>query len=180
MEESIMAHRWTYGAFVLSIWLVLNGCDDAQVNKSLDRDTAMAVAHRLHEQLNELEMKGSIDDQGRYFSKDLVRLDPYRSPEMGLDAFLSYARTMRDRGYKAEFAKTTVLDAWIEGGRMVEYGTTILRASFKGAVMDDPVNYLAVWRINPEKPMEAQIETIIWNPQKPLVSLERLRETETN
>lgn len=164
----------------LSICLVLAGCGDSEPQKRLHRETAMTVAQQLHEELDELEVKGNIDEQVRYFSKDLVRLDPYRSPEKGLDAFLSYARTMRERGYKAEFAETTVLDAWVEGGRMVEYGTTILRASFNGAVMDDPVNYLAVWRINPKKPMEAQIETIIWNPQKPLAPLERLEETSSN
>lgn len=165
--------------FALAACILLGACQPDDKARSMDRLTAMATAQQLHDELNRLEIAGSIDGQTRYYAEDVMRLDSNRVPSKGREAFLSYARAAHEAGYRPIAATTTVLDAWIEGGRMVEYGTTTLQVSFDGAaVVDDPVNYLAVWRIDPADPMAAQIETIIWNTQKPMEQLAHMAKKE--
>lgn len=147
---------------------------DSQTPKPMDAATAMATAQRLHDELNQLEVRSEIDAQSKYFADDVVRFDQNRPPQRGKEAFLSYAKQMRSVGFKVESATTTVMNAWSDGTRLVEYGTTDLKGSFGGVAGDDPVNYLAVWRINPANPADAQIETIIWNTQKPVAGAERI------
>jgi len=178
--------------FVLFVLAAANGCESTTeaparpsvlatgaqtprpAAKAMDTSTAIATAQRLHAELNKLEIANRIDEQAKYYADDVVRLDPNRAPQRGKEKFLSYARQMRTAGYKVESATTTVMNAWSDGTRLVEYGTTQLRGTFGGVVGDDPVSYLAVWRINLANPTDAQIETIIWNAQKPVVGLEKI------
>lgn len=145
----------------------------AQVALTLDSSAAIAMAQRLHDELNMLEVAGRIEEQASYYSHTVVRLDQNRTPQQGRAAFLAYAYAMRQAGYSVSAATTTVLNAWAENGRLVEYGTTVLQGTFGAqGIVEDPVNYMAAWQINPANPNEAQIETIIWNTQKPMPGLD--------
>lgn len=165
---------------LLFVSAAANACQSSETERppaqtqAMDTSTAIATAQRLHDELNQLEIGRNIDGQGKYFADDVVRLDPNRPPQKGKEAFLSYARQMSTVGYQVESATTRVMHAWSDGTRLVEYGTTELKGTFGGVAGEDPVNYLAVWRINPANPSDAQIETIIWNTQKPVAGLERI------
>lgn len=137
-----------------------------QKEATFTQSSAIALAQRLHDELNLLEVAGRIEEQGRYYSDNVVRLDQGRTPQQGKAAFLAYATEQRQKGYNVSAATTTVLNAWVENGLLVEYGTTLLQGSFgTGGIVEDPVNYQATWLINPADPNDAQIQTIIWNTQ---------------
>jgi hypothetical protein len=148
----------------------------AQAPSGGDRGKAKATAQRIHDELNKMEVAATVEGQDKYFSDQLVRMDAGRPIMRGKAAFSALQKTLRSDGFKVQAAKTTVIDAWEEGGRLYEYGTTDMAIRInQGGITDDPTNYFAIWRVNPAGGTP-QLEFIIWNAAKPVEQLKVLSE----
>jgi ketosteroid isomerase-like protein len=138
-------------------------------------EKAMATAQRLHNELDKLEQTGNLERQASYFHDNVVRMDAFRPMSKGKSQWLGLQQNLRAKNtYKVETIKTTVVNAWQEGDRLYEYGTAEMRIQTPAGGAADPINYFAVWRINPATRATPQIDFIIWNTAKPVQQLNTL------
>ena len=157
-----------------SVRLALAGlfCVSALYSQSDAR--AVERAQKLHNEMDQIETRGDVESQQKYFSESVVRMDAFRPMEKGREKWVALQKAMRATSQtRVTSTKTTVVSAWQEGGRLYEYGTADLKlkAGAGGGGGDDPVNYFAVWKVDPAQP---QIEFIIWNTTKPVAALQKL------
>lgn len=132
---------------------------------------AKAMAQSIHEELDRLYTAGDVEAQVKYFADNLVRLDPNRPISQGRESWLEYASSQNLGGIEVEGAKTQVIDAWHEGQRLYEYGTSALRIRSPGAqIVDDPTTYFAIWNVE----ADPKLEFLIWNQSKPVEEVELL------
>lgn len=124
---------------------------------------AISMAQSLHDQMNQLELTGDLNGMLRYFTDNVVRMDNNRPMEVGRDAWLTSQTAMRTgaTGFKTQSISTHVTNAWSDGSRLYEYGTTSMSVMINGTIVDDPTKYFAVWVLNPTG--APQIELLIWN-----------------
>jgi hypothetical protein len=135
----------------------------------------MATAQKLHSELDRLEAAGDLEGQAKYFADNLTRMDSFRPVLRGKQEWLSLQKSLRTTqvGFKVESISTKVMEAWQEGDRLYEYGSSEMRIqTAAGPSGPDPVDYFAVWRVNPAS--QPQIEFIIWNSTQPVEQLRSL------
>lgn len=152
----------------------------ASPTKTVTREEAMATAQRLHSELDRMETAGDLDGQAKYFADNVTRMDSFRPVLRGKQEWLALQRNLRASqvGFKVESISTKVMEAWQEGDRLYEYGTADMRIPINGGGGGgggDPVDYFAMWRINPAS--QPQIEFIIWNTTQPVEQLKSLAAT---
>jgi hypothetical protein len=161
--------------YARSVRLALAGLACVSALFSQSEPKAVEMAQKLHNQLDQLESRGDLESQQKFFHESVVRMDAFRPMTKGRDKWMALQKSMRTKGQtQVQSTQTTVVSAWQEGGRLYEYGTADLKVKVgeKGAAGRDPVNYFAVWRVNPAP----EIEFIIWNTAAPVAALRTFSE----
>jgi hypothetical protein len=130
---------------------------------------SIETAQKLHDEMNQLEVKGDLQGQEKFFHEQVVRMDSFRPMQKGRAQWMAGQRKLRSAAkFKVESITTKVENAWKDGGHLYEYGTTQMRIrTAGGASVSDPVDYFAVWAVNPNP----QIQFIIWNTAAPVNAL---------
>lgn len=146
----------------------------ASPTKTVSREEAVATAQKLHSELDRMETAGDLEGQAKFFADNVTRMDSFRPMLRGKAEWLALQKNLRTSqvGFKVQSIATKVVEAWQEGDRLYEYGTSAMTIQLPGGGGDDPIDYFAVWRVNPAS--QPQIEFIIWNSSRPVEQLRSL------